>query len=110
MYFLHNRAPVLLQGPALSASKGLGAVQISLCALPAPGGGKHSKSVRDRSKDFFLRNQFSLAFDEKKSILRNKNEPEGDSLSPARSHENARRNKKGPQPFLFLTKSSIFDK
>jgi hypothetical protein len=43
----------------------------TLRRLPSGSTGPNDKSIDDGCKVFFLENQFSLAFDEKKRILRN---------------------------------------
>jgi len=75
-----------------------------------PGSERHFKTVNDGCKVFFLPLGFSLAFDEKKSILRNKNEPAGVFFRDSRGVLAELRKKNERESFLFLTKSSIFDK
>jgi len=68
------------------------------------------KTIGDGSKVFFRGGQFSLAFGEKKSILRNKKRALERLVSCLGETENSVKEKNAREPLLFLTKSSIFDK
>jgi hypothetical protein len=74
----------------------------------------NNKSIRDGSKVFFLGDQFSLAFAEKKSIWRTKKSaqehPGVRSRRDGQQRENGAEEKNARKTLLFLTKSSIFDK
>jgi hypothetical protein len=68
------------------------------------------KTIGDGSKVFFHGNQFSLAFGEKKSILRNKKRAlEQPDIDPGTT-ENSSFEKNERESLLRLTKSSLFDK
>jgi hypothetical protein len=68
------------------------------------------KTIEDGSKVFFRDGQFSLAFGEKKSILRNKKRAYERLASCLGETENNVEEKNARASFLSLTKSTIFDK
>jgi protein subunit release factor A len=68
------------------------------------------KTIGDGSKVFFHEHQFSLAFGEKKSILRNKKRAFELLVSRLGETNNSVEEKNARESLLLLTKSSIFDK
>jgi len=68
------------------------------------------KTIRDGSKVFFRRDQYSLAFGEKKSILRNKKRALELHVCGLGETRNSVKEKNARESLLSLTKSSIFDK
>jgi len=96
-----------------SEDRGFRAPKIPNGDAPAtPGGstGGNIKTIGDRSKVFFRGRQFSLAFGEKKSILRNKKRALELLASGLGETENSVEEKNERESLLLLTKSSIFDK
>jgi hypothetical protein len=61
-------------------------------------------------KFFFHGYQFSLAFGEKKSILRNKKDPPNTLMTGLDKTGNGREENNAREILLILTKSAIFDK
>jgi hypothetical protein len=77
---------------------------------PSGSTGPNNKTIDDGCKVFFLENQFSLAFGEKKSILRNKKRALELLVSRLGEINNSVGEKSARASLLLLTKSSIFDK